>query len=377
MTRSREFKIILVLKLLLTSVMVLSSFAMAASAGFEERREFYKSLRYLGMGGAQVAVANDETAIAINPAGLGKLRDNYGTIFDPEVELNTKGITAYNSKAYTDPFSVKQVVNTMKSKVGSYYNSRAQVMPSFVAKNFGIAILQKYELNARATSATAVDTFYRNDLSLLMGYNLRLFEGRIKVGFTGKMISRIEVDEQGIDPTTQSLNIKSLGTAGIAKAGTGFGFDTGILVTAPWKWLPTIGVVYRDVGGMAFTESLMKRLSTSTSNPATVSGDIDVGVALFPIESNNVRSTFAIEYRGLLTQADQADKAKLIHLGYELNYADVVFFRAGYNQRYWTAGTELAAESFQLQIATYGEEIGTSSNPKEDRRWAFKLSFRF
>ena len=355
-------------------VVIGSSISWGTSAGFNERRENYKSLRYLGMGGAAIAVANDETSIAINPAGLGKLRDDYGTIFDPEIELNSKGISAYNSKAYTDPFSLKQVLGTMKTKVGSYFSSRGQVMPSFVAKNFGIAILQKYELTARATSATAVDTFYRDDLALLMGYNLRLFEGRVKIGVTGKMISRVEVDELGLDPT-QSLNLKNLGTAGFAKAGTGFGFDTGILLAAPWKWLPTLGAVYHDVGGMSFNQSTMKRLSTSTSDPAQVKGDLDVGISLFPIQSNDVRSTFAIEYRSLL--GTETDKAKLMHFGYELNYGDVLFFRAGYHQRYWTSGIELSSERFQLQLASYGEEIGTSTSPKEDRRWAFKLSFRF
>lgn len=351
--------------------------AWAASTGFQERRMFYKSLRYQAMGGASVAVANDETSITINPAGLGKLRDEYGTVFDPEIELNMKGMKAYNSKAYTDPFSVKQVVNSMKKSVGSYYSARGQVMPSFVAKNFGIAILQKYELCAQATSETAVDTFYRNDFALLIGTNLRFFEGRIKVGVTGKMISRIEIDEQGLDPSTQSLSLKSLGTAGIAKAGTGFGFDAGVLIAAPWKWLPTLGAVYRDVGGMSFNQSTMKRLNSSTSDPAQASGDLDVGVSLFPIQSNDVRTTFSLEYRGLLTQADQEDKAKLMHLGYELNYGDLFFFRVGYHQRYWTSGVELASETMQLQISSYGEEIGTSTNPKEDRRWAFKLSYRF
>ena len=376
MTRVRRKLHFTTFKLSLLLVINVSSIVWAAPTGFEERRMFYKSLRYLGMGGASIAVANDETSIAINPAGLGKLRDHYGTVFDPEVELNSRGISAYNSKAYTDPFSVKQVITTMKTKVGSYFSSRGQVMPSYVAKNFGIAILQKYELSARATSETAVDTFYRNDLALLMGYNLRFFEGRIKLGVTGKMISRIEIDELGMDPT-QSLNLKNLGTAGIAKAGTGVGFDVGLLMAAPWKWLPTIGAVYRDVGGMSFNQSTMKRLTSSTSDPAQVKADVDVGIGLFPIQSNNVRSTFAIEYRGLLTQSDQEDKAKLMHLGYEINYSDVFFFRAGYHQRYWTSGLELSSETFQLQLSSYGEEIGTSANPKEDRRWAFKLAYRF
>ena len=345
-----------------------------AQAQLNERRVFYKSLRYQAMGGAEVAVANDETAIVINPAGLGKLRDDYGTVVDPEIELNTNGINAYNKKAYTDPFSLKQVLPTMAKDLGKLYTSRGQIMPSFVARNFGIAILQKYDLQAQATSATTVDTFYRDDLAVLMGYNIRFFDGRIKIGVAGKMVSRIEVNQVGLDPT-QSLNLKNLGTAGFAKAGTGFGFDTGILMAAPWKWLPTVGAVYRNVGGIAYNQSTLKRLSTSTSDPTPDKGDIDVGLALFPIQTNSLRSTFALEYRGLLT--GDTDTAKLIHAGYEINYGDVFFLRFGYNERYWTAGAELASENFQLQLSSYGEEVGTRTSPKEDRRWALKLAFRF
>lgn len=356
--------------------LIVFAFAESASAQFTERREFYKGLRYQAMGGAMLAVANDETALAANPAGLGRLRDFYGTIVDPEIELNTEGINAYNSKAYTDPFSLKQVVETMATKPNDLFNSRGQVMPSFVAKNFGIAILKKFDLQARAKSATDVDVFYRDDVSLLLGYNLRLFEGRIKIGVTGKLTSRVEVDTVALNPTAQGLGLKSLATAGIAKAGTGFGFDAGILLAAPWAWIPTIGAVYRDVGGTSFSQDTMKRLD-GAGEPNQVEGDIDVGLALFPIHANQVRSSFVLEYRGLLTQSDEDDKAKLMHFGYELNFSDIAFLRAGYHQRYWTAGFEFASERMQFQVASYGEEVGTRSNPEEDRRWALKVAFRF
>lgn len=348
----------------------------AANAQLNERREFYKGIRYLGMGGTTVAVASDETAIIANPAGLGRLRDVYGTFLDPELELNSRGINAYNSKAYTDPFSLSQVIDSMVTRPGNYFTSRNQVMPSFVGKNFGIALLKKTDFQVRADSATSVDTFYRDDMGLLMGYNLRLFDGRVKIGVTGKLVSRIEINQLALDPTAQSMTLKSLATAGIAKAGTGFGFDTGILLAGPWAWLPTIGAVYRDVGGMSFNQDTFKRLDGAGS-PDEVTGDLDVGISLFPIHANQTRSSVAIEYRGLLTQSDQPDKAKLMHFGYEFNYADTFFLRAGYHQRYWTAGLELAAETFQFQIASYGAEVGTDSSPKEDRRWLLKIALRF
>jgi hypothetical protein len=345
-------------------------------AQLNERRVFYRGIRYQAMGGTMLAVANDETALLANPAGLGKIRDFYGTIFDPELELGSKAIKAYNAKAFTEPVSLKDITETMLRQTGDVYTSRQQIMPSFVAKNFGFALLKKTDLQVLANSATSVDAFYRDDLGFLLGYNLRLFEGRVKIGVTGKLISRTEVDQAAIDPTAQSMSLSSLATAGIAKQGFGFGFDTGVLLALPWTYLPTIGGVFRDVGGMSFTQDTLNSLDGAT-DPNQVKADLDVGISLFPIHANQLRSTFALEYKGLLTQDDQDDKAKLMHLGYELNYSDALFFRAGYNQRYWTAGFELASESFQFQFATYGEEIGTRTNPKEDRRWVIKVVYRF
>ena len=61
--------------------------------------------------------------------------------------------------------------------------------------------------------------------------------------------------------------------------------------------------------------------------------------------------------------------------------------RAGYNQGYWTAGFEMDVGNSQLQIASYGEEIGDlpliSASPAttytkiEDRRYVAKFAYRF
>ena len=118
------------------------------------------------------------------------------------------------------------------------------------------------------------------------------------------------------------------------------------------------------------------RLSTAT-RPALVKQDLDVALALFPIISNRSRSSWTVEYRGLLTGNDEPDKNKLWHYGVEWNFADIFFFRLGSNSGYWTSGFELASERFQWQFATYGEEIGTVNARSEDRRYNIKMSYRF
>jgi hypothetical protein len=336
----------------------------------QEVRENYNGVRSLGMGGTGVAVVNDETAMHTNPAGLGRLRESYGTVIDPEIESSYTSKRMYDSKAFTNPLDLEQAKDTADSSRGSLLHTRAQVFPSYVAKNFGIGIHGLRTLDAKMNATgTAMSTYYRDDLSLLLGVNLRLFDGRVKVGAVGKAISRIEIAKDISIPGNLDLSQQ-------ASEGVGIGVDAGIMLTAPVALLPTLAVVMRDSGSTPFTSGSGVRLTTA-NRPATVEQDMDVGVSIFPIHSNNSRSTFTLEYQKLTEASKAVDKNRYYHLGYEYNYSDLFFFRAGMNQRYWTAGIEFASEHTQLQIATYGEDIGVDGSPEEDRRYVFKFSFRF
>jgi hypothetical protein len=353
---------------LILSLMLLYSWSALAT----ERRNFYSGARGLAMGGAQIATVNDETALLVNPAGLGKLRDFYGTIFDPEMEWSNNVNSMNQTSSITQPFSVEGIKDSLDKTRDTYYHAKAQVFPSLVAKNFGIGLYANYLLDGEMnTAGTAMDIYYRNDMALALGYNFRFFDGRIKLGFNAKLINRIEVDNPTVDPTG-ALDLKSIGAA----EGTGLSTDVGLIMTAPWAWLPTLSAVMHDVGNTVFDKASGVRMST-TNQPATVPQDVDVAVAIFPIHSNRIRSAWTVEYRGLLTTAQETDKAKLLHGGMEFNFGDILFVRAGYNQRYYTGGIEIASERMQFQLTTYGEEIGDETNPREDRRTVFKFAFRF
>src|SRR6476661_3866216 len=135
-----------------------------------EVRENYNGIRTLAMAGASIAVVNDETALLINPAGLGKLRDFYGTILDPEVDFSAKMNDMYKVKAFTNPWDLEQIRDTTMYTRDTYYHAKAQVFPSFVMKNFGIGIHGKRVLDARMnTAGDSMETFYQEDVSVVMG----------------------------------------------------------------------------------------------------------------------------------------------------------------------------------------------------------------
>ncbi len=326
----------------------------------------------MGMGGAVVATVNDETALLSNPAALGKLRDVFVTIVDPEVEGNlyverTLGVQFYNA---SDP---QFVLDSIKNDPDQRVHLKTQVFPSIIFPNFGIGVHGNYMMDSQVNSTTSTFEYkYRNDWSAVAGLNFRIWDGRIKIGANARYTNRAEVDETELDSAATDLQLDSM-----LKEGIGISSDVGIMFVAPVTWLPTLAAVWRDVGDTSYAVQ-EGMLHSTAERPNSVTNSLDVGLAVFPIHGRRLRSSWTVELRDVLTKDTETEPVlRRIHGGFELNYADALFFRGGMNQRYWTAGLELAMFNYQLQAATYGEDIGTADTPLEDRRYVLKFSFRF
>ncbi len=337
----------------------------------DERYEFFTGVRQNGMGGASVAVANDETALLANPATLGKLRTYIVTLVDPELSVGDSDVAIMGQNSYSDMLLPQPLLNATAQNAGRHWHAKAQLFPSVVITNFGLGVFGKQEYNAETDATTNKFKFdYTYDLALALGYGIRLFDGRIKIGASGRYINRAEAHES-VDSSTTNLDM-----ANIVKEGGGVAADVGVVLTAPWIFLPSLAAVWRDVGHTTFTlnDGLIYK---SGRYPEQVHQTVDAAFAIFPIHQNHIRSTFTVEYQDVLTYSEETDQMRRLHLGVELNLYDMIFLRGGMNQRYWTAGCEFAFRYLQIQGATYGEEIGTVTSPKEDRRIIGKLSFRF
>src|SRR3989344_1568166 len=285
--------------------------------------ELYSNTRSLGMGGASVAVTSDETALYRNPANLGSVRDVYGTILDPELEGSSNFVKQVTSNSTGKAFEIEEIKNNLDSNREAFYHAKAQVSPSIVRRNFGFGLLMKNDVSAET------------------------------------------------EATGSTMDLASIGSEG-----TGFSFDGGLLIQMPWIYLPTLGAVVRDIGDTQFDKQDGFRLRAN-SRPETVKQSVDAAIAIFPIHSNMVRSVWTLEYSDVTNSRNDTDTMKRAHFGMEINTRDIFFFRLGYNQRYWTAGFEIASERFQWQVSSYGEEIGTELAPREDRRLSTKFALRF
>lgn len=340
-----------------------SLLAFNANAG-NEWFEFYNNTRSLGMGGASIAVTSDDTSLYRNPANLGSVRDIYGTVFDPEIE-GSGSLTA----TQTD---ISPVMASLGAKPDVYYRAKQQVSPVLVRRNVGFGFLYKNEISAEISSVdlTVMNTAYVSDMAAVFGANWRIFDGRIKIGVSSRFQNRIEVQNSAL-AVAGPTDLATIGSEGSAIA-----FDAGILFQAPWTYLPTLGLVAHDMGNTVFDKQDGFRLRTAT-RPATVNQSVDAALAIFPIHSNRFRSVWTLEYSDITNSRNDTDSAKRMHLGIEFNTRDIFFFRLGYNQRYVTGGFEIAAENVVWQVSSYGEEVGTSLVPREDRRLSMKFAVRF
>lgn len=342
----------------------------ASSASAAETYKFYTGARMLGMGGAYTAVVNDETALLTNPAGLGKIRDSTITIADPEVQgsFNDTQITNINNTNAQTPSDLLTLLNQNK---GVHWNAKAQAFPSIVGTNIGFGVHAKYQYDAEVNTP---GTIYRldmtNDYAAALGFCLRLLSGTVKIGIVGRYIDRTEIHKD-LDPNQHTIDMNQTASEGAGLAG-----DGGLVLTAPVAWLPTLAAVVRDAGNTNYTMTNGMFLQTQT-RPASTPQTVDVGLALFPILSNHTRMSITADYHDVTNANQETDMMKKVHVGVEFNFADFFFLRGGMNQRYWAGGFELATERFQFQAASYGEEIGTATAFKEDRRWVGKFAIRF
>ena len=333
--------------------------------------EFYTGARSLGMGGAYVTTVNDETAIWTNPAGLGKLRDYYVTLFDPELEAGTNAMAVINSENYNRVGTIQGLQTELNNNRGKYFHAKAQVSPSFAAPNFGLGFMAKYNIDSQIdTAATNFRVDYTYDLVSSLAYCFRFWDGIIKIGASAKLINRVEI-ARDLDPAGTGYTVENLSSEGMGVSATG-----GLILTAPIRWLPSIGGVVRDIGNTAYTLNNGMVYQTTT-RPRHSPQKVDAGISLSPILGKYARFVITAEVHDVTTISEETDIMRRTHGGIEFNIADFFFIRGGMNQRYWTGGVEFATRFFQLQAATYGEEIGTATTPLEDRRYVGKLSIRF
>ena len=155
----------------------------------------------------------------------------------------------------------------------------------------------------------------------------------------------------------------------------------GLELSSPEKeeYLPlTFGLVVHNVIGGEFT--LSKQVNkNATEVPTKLHRVIDIGSQYMLRDGEDFKIRYMLDFKNILHPEISLNKS--FHTGIEFDYSPNTWFktqfRAGLNQMYYTAGASLLFAVINIDVVTYGEEVGTATTKLENRVLAAKLGFSF
>lgn len=140
----------------------------------------------------------------------------------------------------------------------------------------------------------------------------------------------------------------------------------------------TLGMVVHNVIGGDFSQSKMVN-KNATEIPTKIERTIDVGSQYRLYDGEDLKVRAMLDFHNILHPNVTVKKAT--HLGAEFDYSPSSWFktqfRVGMNQMYMTAGATFLFGVLNIDVVTYGEEVGTDANSIENRVMAAKLGFNF
>lgn len=384
------------MKRLVIPALLISSMAWSAGDGFEYKiHHTYQSPRALGMGDAFTAISDDYSALFYNPAALARRKD--GQI---NMSLNFAGSTAFGDFAKdiktasdTEGETEKQqaMIDLLEDQYGKHYSLRAELLSGiWVRPNWGFGIIPvdtSIDLDVNDQVGPAINLTTYVDTTIAYGYARDvkwIAGGDNSAGITVKGVNRGYVSKSlGVMDLVESSDVMSTKDL---KEGFTVDLDFGFLYTPHipesgfWSLFeytkPTFSFVARNVLDYGFSQDLNVFDKEKSEKPTKLGRVFDIGSRWeYP-------SKWIFGGRGSLDIRDIGHSnfnfRKGLHAGLEFDWTMFSWwkgqYRVGINQGFLTLGASALFAVFNLDLVTYAEDVGTYSNPKENRIYMIKMN---
>lgn len=336
---------------------------MATGAAARELPSYFKGVRPLGMGGAFTAVADDESALFYNPAGLDRVQTWRLGVLNPLLEVGEKGADFYQDAQDADLDNTSEVTDLLRDYMGQYLHYRAALFPNFVMRHFALGVLAQSSVNVEphnlAFPEADVDAFATLGAHAGLGYGL--WDGKLLLGVSGKYVKAYRLQEV-YDAAEIAADDFQDRIDEDTKSGGGFGFDVGAMVVLPILLEPALALTVLNVA------------DTDLGDAGALPQQINVGASVsheFPW----LRMTAAADWVDVGNNVGtDEDLYKRLHFGVEGRFAKILSVRAGIHQGYGTVGASVDFRLVKLDYATYAEEIGSAAGDRSDRRHVVQLT---
>lgn len=363
-------KIALSRRLLLLLAIVTTTYGWISTpaSALNEIFDTYSTTQALSMGNAMTADASGYLANYYNPAGLARGQKRRWEVILLDAEA-LASVAAVSRVAAARGIGITQLMAPMAANAGQYTYFNLSSVPAVTTRDFGISFLADYQY-AGLSDGTNIDINTHVDLGPTVGISTNLFGNLLKVGISGKAFLREElVGDFAISSLSTSAEVAAASSEGI-----GLGADAGMIFTLPYKYLPTIGVVWKNMFNTSFIPINILNKS-ATGAPTTINQSINTGFSVHPILARHLQATLAFEIQHW--ELTQLPFQKKVHFGLQLQSDKSFYIWIGANQLLLTGGVALRLPGGDLEIGTYAVDVGSGTQIDSDRRFSFRYTISF
>lgn len=368
-------------KSILLSLIALNLFLSSNALAYAPILHEFLGVRSEGMGGVRYTTGLYEENFFANPA---RATDNPENMFQlPKITLeagsNTIGAINTVSKAGSNGLA------SLSDQIGKPLSAQFQlVFPAFYSReflndkwSFAIGVIASGQTLPEISQSGALDPTTLISVGPAITLARRLLpEDRLSIGFTAH--TQFRGSSKGSYSVQDYLSGTNISDA--LKGGNGLGYDFDVGTTFKPHW---------TLGGFAYQLSfavnnglngkynqLSKPIASWGGDPIQSFRSYNFGVSATKKEHILLFDslTFALELSDVGNNPG-GSIYRGVHAGAEAVWMDLNF-RAGVNQGYWTAGFGLDLGFFDVNIATYGEELGLNPGVMEDRRYALEFGLQ-
>jgi hypothetical protein len=365
--RRESFRIWLFLSLV-------SSFGEARAGMLQET---LRGIRAQGMGGAFVAIADDEQAIFYNPAGMA---GNEGIEFQPlgiDLTLSQDVVSgAETIKGVTKPSA-----DTLNIFMGQNLFLQGTLTSTLLLPNLGVTALfdQQYALRMRNRTVPKTELLAQatSGVQAAVGWSVKRgrsasrrsraqrrastedrVEEDFRVGVGLKILSR-----RGGNRELGLVDTLNLSTARVKELmgafGAGYGLDLGTQYLKPTSERVTLlaGLAWTNIGATSFGDG-----------PDPIPQNLSLGLGA-QFKFGITRLTLAYDWRHLTAETDWRKKQ---HFGAELKLP-MVSLLAGYAKNALSYGVIGDVWLARATLVTYMEENGSYLGQNPERRYALRV----
>lgn len=330
--------------------------------------------RSQSMGGVGMASRGDKDSAIMNPAGLNDVEASTAQalpiLFEVPFDLDLLSSALDYNDVRDSNASTTEKRNELE-KFLSKASSSAEAMrfnfyPSYTKKNFHVGLIVDAFFDPRlrlgGVTSDQVAEFSASNITtgFYVGGSYAFLEDRLQVGMTLKPLYQMAILKQnelrfidvaeGMDPG-QNIANQIVGPDGdrLNERGYGIGVDLGVKYKLPFyeeRLKPMVALTYQDIGNTRFV--------SDHALPKDIPQSISLGAAIHP-DWKFLRNVFEINLRNITDESAFLNK---LHVGAETVLWNLLAFRVGLNQAYFTGGAGLITKYFELDAYVTRREAG-------------------